>query len=676
MRRIEQGVRERFTRAFDGARQCLAGLASAGVRASLPTHLLALCLLFTLLVAAAHVTIRQSSAEMLKRDALRTAQAWMQSQSGHLDEFAAALRGGSEPGELARLLAVAPGSGDIVHVMLYDRAGRVRFASDDTPIVAAEHHQLPSEVESGHPAITVHAGNRGSDGRIIAEVLLPVEADGEVLGALCIEIDQSDMRDMILTVLGETAMWLGFILAVAFGVPFLGYLIQLRRKASAERALDYLAHHDTLTQLANRATFQKRLERLLASEVAADRSLAVHHLDLDEFKAVNETHGHGAGDELLRQVAMRLSETLRETDCIARLGGDEFVILQQGIRDREQAEALAARIVQVLTERYEVHGQPVRISASVGVALAPEDSVDAEKLMSCADLALYFAKSSGRSCYRTFEASMHAELQQRRAIEARLRAATEERLFELHYQPFYTTKNRRLAGFEALVRLRDERGAMISPADFIPIAEEIGLIDEIGDFVIEEACRTAASWPEHLKIAINLSPVQFRTGAIAGKLAATCAATGLEPGRLEVEVTEGVLLENTESVSRQLNELRALGVSIVLDDFGTGYSSLSYLWQFSFDKIKIDQSFVRALGKSGNVTDIVAAIVSLGRTLKARILAEGVETEEQAEQLRRMRCDQVQGFLLSRPLTTEHANALALDAAPVQVLPRQAALAG
>jgi diguanylate cyclase (GGDEF)-like protein len=414
----------------------------------------------------------------------------------------------------------------------------------------------------------------------------------------------------------------------------------------AEAQIVFMARHDALTGLPNRVLFHERVEQALAQAGRAE-DFAVLLLDLDRFKAVNDTLGHPVGDELLRAVAERLQACVREVDTVARLGGDEFAIVQSGVTKAEDAAVLARRIVEVVSQPYDLDGHRIMIGASVGISIAPGDGASCGKLLKNADVALYKTKAEGRGTWRFFEPDMDARLQARRALELDLWAALANNQFELHYQPLFDLRADRIGGFEALLRWKHPVHGMVSPAEFIPISEEIGLIVPLGDWVLKRACAEASVWPGHVKVAVNVSPAQFRTGHLVESVTEALAASGLPAARLELEITESVLLTNSAATLATLHALRALGVRISMDDFGTGYSSLSYLRSFPFDKIKIDQSFIRDLATTEDAEAIVRAIIGLGASLGMRTTAEGVETDEQLAWLRTEDCAEVQGYFFS-----------------------------
>jgi diguanylate cyclase (GGDEF)-like protein len=389
--------------------------------------------------------------------------------------------------------------------------------------------------------------------------------------------------------------------------------------------------------------------------------VATHIFDLDYFKTVNDTLGHPAGDKLLKEAAARLQTLVRETDTIARMGGDEFAIVQVGIAQPADATSLAQRIIAVVSEPYDIEGHQVVVGASVGIAIGPNDGTSPEQIIRNADLALYRAKDDGRGTYRFFEPEMDAQMQARRELESDLRKALAACEFQLHYQPVVDLASNEISGFEALIRWHHPVKGLIAPNTFIPLAEEIGLIVPIGEWALRQACATAAKWPAHFKIAVNLSPAQFRSPGLLQAIVGALAASGLAPDRLELEITEAILLQDSETTLGMLYRLRELGVRIAMDDFGTGYSSLSYLQSFPFDKIKIDRSFVRDIAESTGSLNIVRAVAALAKGLGMTATAEGVETTQQLDTIRAEGCTEMQGYLFSRPLPADEIEKLFLS---------------
>ena len=417
----------------------------------------------------------------------------------------------------------------------------------------------------------------------------------------------------------------------------------------AEQRIAHMARHDALTDLPNRVLFRERLVEALAG-VGRGAKLAVFYLDLDRFKAINDTLGHPMGDDLLKIVAGRLRHTIRETDTVARVGGDEFAIIQTGIEEPIDTAILAQRLGEAVRAPYDLAGHAVVVDTSIGIAMSPGDGTDPDALLKAADMALYGAKADGRGTYRFFEPAMDLRMKSRRELEIALRQALAAGQFELHYQPLVNVDDNQIIGCEALLRWKHPERGMISPAEFIPVAEEIGLIVPLGEWVLRKACLDAASWPDDIKVAVNLSPIQVNSQNLVAVVVSALAAAGLPARRLEIEITETVLMHNTTKTMATLHQLRELGVHISMDDFGTGYSSLSYLRKFPFDKIKIDRSFISGLPSDNESIAIVRAVAGLAANLNMTATAEGVETAEQLEKVRELGCVEMQGYLFSRPL--------------------------
>ena len=438
-------------------------------------------------------------------------------------------------------------------------------------------------------------------------------------------------------------------------------LMDITERKRAEARLAFMAQHDVLTGLPNRSLLRQQMDEMLLHTRRSAEKVALLMLGLDNFKAVNDTLGHAVGDKLLRGVAKRLRSTLREEDALARLNSDEFAILQSGLTRPEDAVGLAKRLLEAIADPYLLDGHSVVIGASIGIAMAPGDGEESEKLLKSADMALSRAKQDARGSFAFFEAALDARAQGRRKIEVELRDAIQHDVLRPYYQPLIDLSSGRITGFEALVRWPHAERGMVSPAEFIPVAEDTGLINPLGGLMLRRACLDAAAWPDDVRVAVNLSPLQFRSGNLLSMVTDALKSSGLPPRRLELEITETLLLEKSVQVLATLHALRALGVRISMDDFGTGYSSLSYLRSFPFDKIKIDQSFVRDLGANREAQAIIRSIVSLGKGLGVTITAEGVETEAELSCLRAEGCDEGQGFLFSK--ARPHAEIVGLLAA-------------
>jgi diguanylate cyclase (GGDEF)-like protein len=420
----------------------------------------------------------------------------------------------------------------------------------------------------------------------------------------------------------------------------------ITERIRTEERITHLAHFDALTELPNRVLFHERLKREL-SHIVPGEQLAVHYIDIDEFKSVNDSLGHLIGDELLKSVAVSLSRCVTAPNFVARLGGDEFAVVQIAVTSHTDVTDLVDRVLHAIREPYECLGHHLTTDASIGIALAPEHGVDLDQILKNADLAMYAAKSAGRRTYRFFEPDMDAQIKARRKLEVELRQAITDEALEVYYQPCVSLSDDSITCCEALVRWRHFERGMISPAEFIPIAEETGLINQLGEWVLATACAEAAAWPGDIRLAVNVSPVQFKSGTLALKIVAALAASGLPASRLELEITEAVLIRDDEAALAILYQLRKIGVRIALDDFGTGYSSLSYLQRFPFDKIKIDRCFVNDITEPGGSSGIVQAVVNIAAERHMTTTAEGVETQQQMELLRALGCTEMQGYLFS-----------------------------
>jgi diguanylate cyclase (GGDEF)-like protein len=442
----------------------------------------------------------------------------------------------------------------------------------------------------------------------------------------------------------------GSLVAIALFAFVIGYIRWIARDlaVSQEHAQNLLGR-DPLSGLPNRLLFGERLDQELSRISRSGGGLAVMFLDLDRFKDVNDTYGHAAGDELIEQVARRLEQLLRATDTLSRFGGDEFAVIQTGLRSSQDADALARRILDAVTRPFEINGTPVSVGVSIGISLAPDNGLAREDLMRLADTALYQAKSEGRNRFRFFARAMDETIRMRKTVEDDLRSAIHQDELCLHYQPIFSADGQDIVALEALVRWPHAKEGLISPSRFIAIAEERGLVIPLGEWVLRRACQDGLRWPG-LRVAVNVSPIQFRHRDFVASVMRVLKETGFEPSRLEIELTEGVVVEDADAAEAAMMELRALGVNLALDDFGTGYSSLIYLRRFAFDKIKIDRSFLESMEATGESAILVHSIVHLGRALGLTVTAEGVETKEQHRFLQALGCHQLQGFLFSRPV--------------------------
>jgi diguanylate cyclase (GGDEF)-like protein len=543
--------------------------------------------------------------------------------------------------------------------------GNVQLTSDGSKISGvrgAVHSDIAARAaELGQPIIAVKEGTPPVRPKYYSEAYLPVVIDGRPQAIVAAYVDLSEQHDHFRKAFLLAALALCLLIGTAVGIPTIAWYRRTKEKQQADRRIRFLAHHDALTGLANRAQLIERLDNAIAVLPLRGGCLAVHFIDLDRFKEINDTLGHDGGDFLLKTIAERLRAVIRVDDIAARLGGDEFVVVQTGISSKDRAEDFAHRLTSAVIAPMTFKEQEIVATVSVGVALAPTDGTNSERLLKSADLALYKSKADGRNCIRFFVPEMDASLQTRIALEKTLRDAVLHERFILHYQPLFEISGQRLIGFEALIRLPAEDGTLIPPLTFIPVAEDMRLIGKIGAWVLREACQAATTWPEPLTVAVNLSPAQFEAGSVSTIVASALKETGLAPHRLELEITETLLLGNSEAIMTELRALKAMGVAIVMDDFGTGYSSLSYLWRFPFDKIKIDRSFMQGFDASGRDAEtVVKTIIALGRELDMRVTVEGVETAKQAAFLDGADADQVQGFFFGRPIPTSEISAVIL----------------
>jgi diguanylate cyclase (GGDEF)-like protein len=512
-------------------------------------------------------------------------------------------------------------------------------------------------------AVKVTSTDEAGDARV---AFVPVVQDGKLSRIYAFSLDQSSAAALTNVALTVATLMASLFIVLGFSVPAAIAARRIRERWLAEDQIRHLALHDSLTGLPNRLQFHQHLDRAVSRAKRHGQLMAVFGLDLDRFKHVNDTLGHATGDALLAEVAARLKESVRDSDLVGRLGGDEFAIVAEDLAAPEDAMRLARRVCTALGESYHVNGHEVTTSGSIGIAIGPvDDSEPSDTLLKNADLALYRAKEDGRNTFRFFEPAMDAALQKRRRLEADLRAALRKNQLYLDYQPQFDLESGRLSGYEALVRWWHPTEGEIPPTTFIPIAEETGLIVPLGEWILRTACTYATTWPLDTNLAVNLSPAQFKTQDVYGLVRRVLSETGLEPHRLELEITEGIILQNTEAVIDTLQRLDQLGVSIAMDDFGTGYSSLSYLTRFPVKKIKIDRSFIDTLGTSPQTSAIVSSIVGLGQSLHVTITAEGVETEGQAAMLKKWGCDQVQGFYYGKPDADVPESAEALKDRPL-----------
>ncbi|MGH6925117.1 MAG: putative bifunctional diguanylate cyclase/phosphodiesterase [Propylenella sp.] len=621
-------------------------------------------LLIAAVWASSFVTSRAVN-QLLRQDAEAEGEAWARYLAANIRDLPQIVAGEEPSADSMFFFEKAQKVGDVFLYKIFDPQGGLRLASDklEEARIKAEsipvHNPEASEaVLRGKTEVEVkEGGSRPDRPAFYAEAYVPAVENGEIIGIVEVYVDQSAKREAFEGKIAEVAVSLAVIIAVAFGLPAAGFYWRTRQKRQADSRADFLAHHDSLTEILNRSRFMRDLDEA----VALGCPIAVHCIDIDRFKDINDTMGQAVGDEILREVARRIRAVSERTDLVARTGGDEFA-LAQIVRNPKQVTRTARQILSAIGETFHLADRDIDAAVSVGSAVAPAHGSDAAVLIKSAEIALAHAKGSGFGSRALFRPEMDAELQERRKLEALVRDALGSDGFQLHFQPIRHASDEKLSGFEALLRLPKPEGGYVPPTVFVPLAERLGLIVPLGEWVIRRACAVAATWPRDLTISVNLSPMQFVDGRIAETVRSALEAAGLAAGRLELEITEGLLLSRTEAIMQQLAELKTLGVKIAMDDFGTGYSSLGYLWKFPFDKLKIDQSFVHELGGGDeHVASVVQAIVALGRSLAMTITAEGVETDAQATFLRRIGVDLLQGFHLGRPMPLENLPAVILQ---------------
>ncbi|MCF4096978.1 putative bifunctional diguanylate cyclase/phosphodiesterase [Maritalea mediterranea] len=492
-------------------------------------------------------------------------------------------------------------------------------------------------------------GNGYSDPLHFAEVTHPIIEDGELRYSIRVRIDQTERFELYQAAVWQITGVLAITVLLVVGIPAFLQLRSRKQAALADRRAHYLAQHDPMTGLANRLNFLDKLETACAELDNNEEIIALLSIDVDYFKEINDGYGHDVGDELLVQFAAQLKYECESFDSIARIGGDEFAAFCR-FDARKNADDFVMELQRSLSHPYEVKGHNMIATASIGAAYYPALAHDVTDLMKKSDIALYAAKTEGRNCAAVFAEHMEKEIAERRDLEALLRRAVHNSDFELYFQPLYSQQDLKACGFEALMRLRDQDGQFVPPERFIPVAEEMGIMDELGFQILKKGTMAALNWPAPMRLAINLSAAQFESGKLVQHVKDALAESGLPAKLLELEITESLLMQNTQRNLKQLTALKKMGVSIAMDDFGTGYSSLGYLWQFPFDKIKIDRSFLGGDENSNaKAMQVISTIIALGHSLEMRVTAEGVETESQVAMLNKLKCDQLQGFYLGRP---------------------------
>ncbi|MEM7191830.1 MAG: bifunctional diguanylate cyclase/phosphodiesterase [Pseudomonadota bacterium] len=640
-------------------------------------HLLALAVFVASIAAAALLAPSHISLLELEREAFSAED---RIRGEILAEQAAMSHDLDTPQLAAKLSDAFDNAGYAQRILRYDvhnakdqllySSGRSDFTPDQKPVFSSVNPNLNGT------SIRLYVAHEAHGPSHYAQLNIPLTLHGKLYGQLKVFLDQSDQAHILARYFGLMALVILSLVSAGIAIP----LILAWTRGQAQRRVSeevlYLQKHDALTGLANRATFAELLDRALDPSAMEERHLALISLDIDRFQELNESLENQGGDRILHDFGARIQHIARDKDIVARIAGDEFAVALTDVKALSDVMTFMHRLGTAIAQPFHVNNREVVFTTSAGIALAPADGKTADTLVRHAAIALSRAKQDGGQRVRFFEKNMDEAVQRRHTIDQDLRRALHRREFELVYQRQYNLKSEKPCGSEALIRWHHPEHGIISPSQFIPIAEETGLIVPIGEWVLRQACTDAMKWPKHLTVAVNLSPAQFSDGDITETVADVLHETGLPARRLELEVTESLLINDTEEVLSKLNHLRNLGVRIAMDDFGTGYSSLSYLARFPFSKIKIDQQFVRNMTRDSAMRAIVKTIIALGKSLRVVVTAEGVETPKQAQLLRRLGCPQVQGYLYGRPETADvHAATAVTAMAEVTQLPKRSTAA-
>ncbi|WP_458525493.1 putative bifunctional diguanylate cyclase/phosphodiesterase [Onishia taeanensis] len=621
---------------------------------------LSICASIVIAVVVMMGVMRHASTQLLESDAEHTAVSWAEFVSRSVPDLDLLLEQGELTERARTQLKRFRHVEEVFRFKMFNREGETLLVSDDLDDPAGigstkssighNNTKVRSLVLNGNNVILLErGGDNPQRPDLYSEAYVPVERDGQMIGVVEVYVDQSDRAALISTAFNVVAGAM-FVLLSIFGL--IGGSVLLKR-LKAERLADervrYLAYHDVLSGLMNRSSFNEALYRAAQSYREGGATFSVLCVDLDHFKNVNDSMGHAAGDEVLRQTGERLRSLVRHGDHVARLGGDEFAILQTDVHSPDDVSTLAQRVVEVLDISFDLGSEVAHCKGSVGAAIFGTDAMTTDSLLHKADLALYRSKLFGRGIFSFYDEELDQQVAERNTLAMALRAAIDDEQFRLHYQPQFATDGTTLKGYEALVRWEHPTLGLQMPDKFIPLAEETGLIVPLGQWVLQAACAEAAQWPGELSVAVNLSAIQLRRDDLVEEVARTLDASGLPAHRLELEITESMLMSNTAQITQTLNRLNSMGVRIAMDDFGTGYSSMAYLWRFPFDKLKIDRAFTESVDKDSKVSLVVKSIISLAHSLQIRVNAEGIETIGQLEALRRHECDEVQGYMLGRP---------------------------
>jgi diguanylate cyclase (GGDEF)-like protein len=654
-----------------------------------PARAVALAIALGAVLALAAHLFQRTAERLVAREAEQTALKYAKSKLGAVPSLDLLLDRGSMRDDTLQALRQLRSGSDVFRFKLFDHRGQQLLASDDLdradPLAASagqslrdDNPALRANVLGGASQVELKAGNGQVNlPALYSEAYVPVMAGDRVRGIVAINVDQTERAARIHAAFVEVGTIVGTLLLLVVGAMAAQGWQRLAERRKVESRMRYLAEHDVLSGALNRASFNQALAQAAWRHEQGGAGFAVLCIDLDRFKDVNDSYGHAAGDEVLRQATQRLRSLIRHGDLVARLGGDEFAVLQSAVSSADDVGRLAQRVVDALAQPFDAAEKRVLCGASVGAARYGADAKSVEELLHKADVAMYRAKTDGRGRFSFYDEALDRQLEQRRTLATDLRSALSDGSMSLHYQPLYASTSQKLVGYEALMRWQHAERGLVPPAEFVPLAEETGQIEALGEWALRRACADAALWPAPLRVAVNLSAAQFRGEKdLVQVVRSALGAAGLAAERLEIEITESLLMGGTDAMVRALTALSALGVQIAMDDFGTGYSSLANLWRFPFDKLKIDRAFTQGLYNDKKVALIVRSIVSLAHSMGIRVTAEGVETTQQMAMLKRLGCDELQGYLLGHPApaeTLKHLNAVA-EQAPVP-LPPESALA-
>jgi diguanylate cyclase (GGDEF)-like protein len=623
-----------------------------------------LAALGAIIVAAGVGLVSRTTERMLREDARLEVANWSAHLVRNVPDFAAILAGNPPSSEALAHFELSRELGRVYQFKIYDRDGKLHVRSDQLGMANTysanlfqQNRDAAGRLSRGETLVRVGKEIRAGEARHFAEAIVPIVAAGRPIGYLQVLLSQDQRRALLLSAATEGAITVGLLLALG---PVWGFWYRTRQKRTMERKLDYISTHDPLTGLMNRAAWLTHFSEA-AGRLSPDQPvLTVLAIELSGIRLANESLGNAAGDHILKVSAERLAEAAGPGSFLSRIGSNQFGVIAAPFADPIAVAALAHDVVKCLSQPVQFGESRLNVTVTIGVALTPIDGTDQMQLVKAAEIAATTAHAAGRNTYRFFDAQVEKDSERKRSLERFAATAIEHEALDLHYQPIIGLKDGRIKGFEALLRVTHPELGPLSPAEFVAAAERSGDIDRIGAWSLEQACRIASQWPDTLTLAVNLSPAQFNSGKLVASLRRAIEITRFPAYRLELEITEGIMMGDAEFIHTQLHTLQEMGVRVALDDFGTGYSSLSYLWKFPFSRIKIDQSFVRQIGESHTAEGIISTIISLGRSIGVPLTAEGIETAGQLAYLRHARCEDGQGYLFSRPVPATELAALIL----------------